>query len=248
MFELKGTRKMKALILNSGMGARMGDVVPNCPKCMTEVKEGQTILSRQFDALQENDVKEVIVTTGYFNTELENYCYSLNTKLNLRFVYNPIYYKTNYIYSIYLAKEEIKDDIIILHGDLIFDKKILLDMITSGKSCMAINYNIPLPEKDFKVVIEGDKIKKIGIEFFENAVAAWPLYYLNKEDWMVWLNKIIDYCEAGRTFCYAENAFNEISNSCHVYPHNLDNLLCGEVDTKEDLISMQKKLIIGKEK
>lgn len=233
---------MKALILNSGMGARMGDVVPKCPKCMTTVMSGQTVLSRQLDVLEENQIKEVIITTGYLNSELENYCKSLNVSLKYEFVYNPDYSKTNYIYSIYLARNMLDDDIILLHGDLIFDNNILTSMLGQNFSCMAVNYANPLPRKDFKAVISENRIQKIGIEFFENSVSAWPLYCLQKNDWIIWLNKIIEFCEAGNTSCYAEKAFNEISNICQLFPYNLNNQLCGEIDTKEDLDNIMQKL------
>ncbi len=70
---------------------------------------------------------------------------------------------------------------------------------------------MPLPEKDFKAVYEGERVVKVGIEFFDSAVAAQPLYQLTKEDWNTWLENIIAFCEAGTTSVYAENAFNEIS-------------------------------------
>ena len=38
---------MKALILNSGMGSRMGALTSEHPKCMTEVRPNETIISRQ---------------------------------------------------------------------------------------------------------------------------------------------------------------------------------------------------------
>ena len=44
--------------------------------------------------------------------------------MSFTFVENPIYDKTNYIYSMYLAREYLKDDILLLHGDLVFDKKL----------------------------------------------------------------------------------------------------------------------------
>ena len=55
---------MKALILNSGMGSRMGVLTSEHPKCMTEISNKETILSRQLHALVEADIEDVIITTG----------------------------------------------------------------------------------------------------------------------------------------------------------------------------------------
>ena len=70
---------MKALILNSGMGFRMGVLTSEQPKCMTEVSGKDTILSRQLRLIEEAGIKEVIITTGYYDDILTKYCDSLFT-------------------------------------------------------------------------------------------------------------------------------------------------------------------------
>jgi len=73
---------MKALILNSGMGKRMGVLTSEHPKCMTEIGEGETILSRQLKQLQQCGITEVVMTTGLFNKALVDYCNSLNLAMH----------------------------------------------------------------------------------------------------------------------------------------------------------------------
>ena len=68
---------MKALILNSGVGKRMGDITKEHPKCMTEITNDDTILSRQLKQLSENNIREVVMTTGPFEDVLKDYCKSL---------------------------------------------------------------------------------------------------------------------------------------------------------------------------
>ena len=117
---------MKALILNSGLGSRMGSLTSEHPKCMTQIIDGsdETILSRQLKLIAETDIKEVVITTGYYDEVLVEYCQSLKTGLDLTFVKNPVYDKTNYIYSIYCAREYLDDDIILMHGDLVFESEV----------------------------------------------------------------------------------------------------------------------------
>ena len=57
---------MKALILNSGLGSRMGVLTAEHPKCMTEIAYGETILSRQLKMLVEAGIEDVVMTTGAF--------------------------------------------------------------------------------------------------------------------------------------------------------------------------------------
>ncbi|MBE6404393.1 MAG: hypothetical protein E7040_00045 [Lentisphaerae bacterium] len=234
---------MKALILNSGLGHRMGVLTSEHPKCMTEVSPTETILSRQLKLLAENGIEEVVMTTGYFDEVLVNYCKSLCLPLHYTFVKNPIYDQTNYIYSIYCAKEHLMNqDIILMHGDLVFENSVLEDILAFPKSCMKVSSTITLPEKDFKAVIHNGRVEKVGVEFFSDAMEAQALYKLNKDDWKIWLDKIIEFCESDNRKCYAEVAFNQISDKCAIYPFDAENRLCTEIDTPEDLAVVKSKL------
>lgn len=226
---------MKALILNSGMGSRMGVLTSEHPKCMTDVSATDTILSRQLKQLAKAGIKEVVMTTGLFDQVLVDYCHSLNLPLQFTFVKNPIYRETNYIYSIYCAKDVLDDDILLMHGDLVFEDSALAMALASKESCMTVSSTLPLPEKDFKAVIEDNRITKVGIEFFDSAMAAQPLYKLNREDWRVWLSEIIAFCESDQRKCYAENAFNRVSDKCRIYPVDVRDTLCSEIDNPDDL-------------
>ena len=227
---------MKALILNSGLGHRMGVLTSEHPKCMTEITSKDTILSRQLRLIADAGISEVVMTTGYYNEILVNYCHSLGLPLHFTFVNNPLYDKTNYIYSIYCAKEELYgDDIVLMHGDLVFEEQVFSRVLESDESCMTVSSTLPLPEKDFKAVIHGGRIEKVGIEFFTDAMAAQPLYKINAADFKVWLDEIVAFCESDNRKCYAENAFNEVSDKCKIVPLDFTDALCAEIDTPEDL-------------
>lgn len=229
---------MKALILNSGIGSRMGCMTSDHPKCMTEIAPGETILSRQLKQLLEFGISDVIITTGYKEDVLIEYCTNLKLNLNIVYVYNSKYLDTNYIYSIYCAREYLDDDIIVIHGDLVFENAVAAKVFYSPCSCMAVSSSVPLPDKDFKAVIENGKIVRIGIKFFDNSVAAQPLYKYFKNDFLLWMNKIIEYCENGKVTVYAEEAFNEISDECNLFPMDCKKLICSEIDTPNDFQNM----------
>lgn len=148
---------MKALILNSGMGSRMGTLTNEHPKCMTEIAQGETIISRQLKMLAAAGIKDIVITTGLFDQVLVKYCESLDLPVNYTFVNNPDYDKTNYIYSIALANEYLNDDIVLMHGDLVFEASVLYDVLHVQHSCMAVSSTLPLPKKDFKAVLDDGK-------------------------------------------------------------------------------------------
>lgn len=233
---------MKALILNSGMGSRMGVLTSEHPKCMTEISSKETILSRQLRMLNDAGINDVVITTGLFDGVLVSYCKSLELPLHYTFVRNPVYDKTNYIYSIYCAREYLNDDIIMMHGDLVFESSVLDDILASESSCMKVSSTLPIPEKDFKAVVKDGKVAKVGVEYFTDAMEAQALYKLNKKDWMIWLDKICEYCENGNCNCYAENALNEVSSECCICAYDVKDRLCSEIDTPEDLALVSNKL------
>lgn len=232
---------MKALILNSGMGSRMGVLTKEHPKCMTDISAQETILSHQLRQLAQAGVDEVVMTTGLFDEVLVSYCEGLNLPIKYTFVKNPIYNQTNYIYSIYCAREALDDDIVLMHGDLVFEDKVLDMTLKSEVSSMTVSSTLPLPEKDFKAVITDGRIEKVGIEFFDSAMAAQPLYKLFRKDWKIWLDSIVAFCENDTRKCYAENAFNVVSDQCLIYPLDVKDMLCSEIDNPEDLAIVSQR-------
>lgn len=213
------------------------------PKCMTEIGEQETILSRQLKQLVDAGIGEVVITTGLFDQVLVHYVESLGLPLSYTFVNNPEFETTNYIYSIYLAREHLQEDILLMHGDLVMEDAVLYQAAESRTSCMAASDIRPLPEKDFKAVVKDGKILKVGVEFFEDAMAVQPIYKLNAADWRVWLKEISVFCERGERGCYAEAALNEIAGQCDIRPLNVGKMLCGEVDTPEDLEEVRRRIL-----
>lgn len=233
---------MKALILNSGLGSRLGVLTSEHPKCMTEISAKETILSRQLRQIADAGIEEVVITTGYYDGVLVNYCNSLDLPLHFTFVKNPIYDQTNYIYSIYCAREYLDDDIILMHGDLVFEHEVFDKVLASSVSCMAVSSTLPLPEKDFKAVVHNGMVMKVGVEFFNEAMEAQALYKLLKDDWKVWLDKIVEFCENDKRKVYAENALNELDGAANIHALDVENLLCSEIDNPEDLAVVTAKL------
>lgn len=236
---------MKALILNSGRGSRMGELTSEHPKCMTKISSYETILSRQLKALADVGIDEVVITTGYYDSVLVSYCESLGLPLHYTYVNNPIYDKTNYIYSIYCAREYLDDDVILMHGDLVFENEVMDKVMESPVSCMTVSTTLPIPEKDFKAQLKDGKVMKVGVDIFTDAVEAQAFYKLYQDDWKVWLKKIEDYCEgADETLrkVYAENALNELNGAANISALDVQNLLCAEIDNQEDLVIVKNRL------
>jgi len=225
---------MKALILNSGLGSRMGTLTAERNKCMVDIG-GKNIFHLQLQFLQNCGVHDIIVTTGPFADSLQQYAEDNFPEISFTFVNNAHYSTTNYIYSIHLAQKFLQDDdFLLMHGDLIFEQNVLQDVINAKTSVMCVDKSRPLPEKDFKAKIEQNRITKVSIATFDSSFYAQPLYKFLKDDWMKWLDNIAQFCENGDTKVYAENALNPLLGEIELLPLELHGRECFEVDNLED--------------
>ena len=115
---------MQAVILAAGMGRRLGELTKGNTKCMVEVN-GITLIDRLLGQLSKLDLKRVVIVVGYEGEKLVNYIGDrFSDRFEIVFINNPIYDKTNNIYSLALAREQLaEDDTILLESDLIFDDR-----------------------------------------------------------------------------------------------------------------------------
>ncbi len=113
------------------MGRRLGDITKGHTKCMVEVN-GETLIDRVISQLTKFNLSRLILVIGYQGEKLREYIGNrYDGIINIEYITNPIYDKTNNIYSLALAKEELcKDDTLLLESDLIFEDK-LLEMIVN---------------------------------------------------------------------------------------------------------------------
>jgi len=117
---------MQAIILAAGMGLRLGEYTRDNTKCMVPVN-GIRLIDRLLDQLSKQQLKRVIIVIGYKGRELREYIGNrYNGKLNIEFAENPIYDKTNNIYSLSIVKDQLQeDDTLLLESDLIFSDRLI---------------------------------------------------------------------------------------------------------------------------
>ena len=236
---------MKALIFNSGIGKRMGELTAHCPKSMVHLYNDETIFERQIRLLQEAGVTEVVITTGPYPEMLKSICSKpCYRNMHFEFPHNEIYDTSNYIYSMYKARGLLNDDILMMHGDLVFDRSLIPSLLKNKeRNICLINKYKPLPEKDFKGRIVDNELREVGINIFDSDCYAFqPLYKLSKEAIKAWLDNVIKFVENNNINVYAENAFNEISKGLEIRPMSYSSHFIDEVDNKDDLARVNKEI------
>jgi len=235
---------MKAVIFNSGLGHRMGDETKTHHKSMTLLKNGETIFHRQIRLLSAEGVKDFLVTTGPFEEQLKSEAAQF-CGLNFTFVRNDIYDRTNYIYSMYLAREHMDDDLIFLHGDLVFNRRLVRDVLNcEDKNTATVNFTKALPEKDFKGRVKDGKVLEVSVKIFdEDCFAFQPFYKMEKATASAWIGKVVEYIHKGEVKCYAENALNEIFPALNVRAFAYEDYYVDEIDNMDDYVRVSNEIV-----
>lgn len=129
---------MQAVILAAGMGKRLKELTENNTKCMVAVN-GVTLVDRMLHQLEQLHLSRIIIVVGYQGQKLIEYIESLKLKTTILFIDNPIYDKTNNIYSLSLAKDWLlKEDTLLFESDLIFEDSVLEAIVTDTRDSLAL--------------------------------------------------------------------------------------------------------------
>lgn len=129
---------MQAIILAAGMGRRLGELTENDTKCMVKIN-GRPIIDRLLHQLLKVGISNITIVVGYKGENLIRHVRETFPDYNISFINNPIYDKTNNIYSLSLAKERLmEDDTILLESDLVFEDRILEKIIAESYPNIAL--------------------------------------------------------------------------------------------------------------
>lgn len=132
---------MQSIILAAGMGKRLGEYTQNNTKCMLEVN-GVRLIDRALETLHEVGVSRVVLVVGYKGQKVKDYLGTDYKGTPIVYVENPVYDKTNNIYSLYLAKDYmLEEDTLLLESDLIYEPRVVQKLLDDP------NPNIALVDK-----------------------------------------------------------------------------------------------------
>lgn len=129
---------MQAIILAAGMGKRLKEHTQANTKCMVTVN-GIPLIKRALDILDRKKLSRIILVTGYEGQKLTAYVTSLNLITPVLFIHNPVYDRTNNIYSLALAKEKlVSEDTLLLESDIIFEEALIDLLLADERETLAL--------------------------------------------------------------------------------------------------------------
>lgn len=240
---------MNAVILAAGVASRLRPLTDSTPKCLLTLG-GKTILQRTVDNLLTNGVDSLVIVTGYLREQIVQFMRMQYPQLRPTFIHNDVYATTNNIYSLWLARDAVRgDDMLLLDSDILFDRRIVTALLDSPHTdCLALNRDIAVGEEEIKVRLDGNsrvlEISKtvaidaaagesIGIERF-SAPFVEGLYDLLAD--MIEQEELVG--------IFYEAAFERmIERGSALHAVDISAFPCMELDTVEDFHAADRDII-----
>ena len=128
---------MKAVILAAGQGTRLRPLTNHLQKCLVRV-HGKPIMQYQLECLNRSGIQDCIIVVGYLGEQVQRQFGHRFGNVRITYITNEVFDRTNNIYSLWLARHELNDDILLLEGDLLFDEDLLGDLTQAQYTNVAV--------------------------------------------------------------------------------------------------------------
>jgi choline kinase len=240
---------MKSVILAAGISSRLRPLTNNTPKCLLKIG-GKTILERTLDNLLAHNLDDIIIVTGYLEEQIKNSVAKNYSQLNVTFIFNDKFASTNNIYSLWMTKNIVlNNEMLLMDSDILFDKNILDLLLKSKyKNCLALKSDYQLSDEEIKVRLNDDKSiaeisktvelklavgESIGIEKFSSEFTNKLFDILDR--------KILD---ENKVNIFYEAAFQDVIDAGNkIYAVDIGSLKCIELDFAEDIEKANSEVI-----
>jgi len=147
---------VKAIIMAAGIGSRLQSVIGDTPKSLI-MAGGETLIARMVRILKSRNVTDITVITGYKKEHIHRILGP-----QVKYFDNPLYAVTNSITSLWLAKELLTDDVILMNADLYVEEKIIDIALAQTRSVVMLSDSSRIEDADFRFGVDGDRIVKTG--------------------------------------------------------------------------------------
>lgn len=178
---------MKVIILSAGIGSRLNPLTKNIPKSMLLIDRDTTVLERTINMVNDIIDTEIVIVAGFCKNQIENLISKYD---NCKLIYNPFYRITNSITSLWFAKDEMDNDLLIINGDVILEKELLIKSINLKEDAVVLYDSSKYENADYKVSQQNGEVVVMSKELREFSGEYVGITKLNKEESNKLKNKI----------------------------------------------------------
>ncbi len=240
------TRVSTALLLAAGTGTRLHPLTQDAPKCLTEV-DGIPLLKRLVDNLSAQGFTRLVVVIGYMGERIQHFLQHNGGGMQIEYVLNPDYRSTNNLYSLWLARNLIREPFLLAESDLIFETWMLDEMLQPDR--MAISKMLPWMNGTRVELGAGQHVAafRMGDEIVRDThqYKTVNLYSISLPSWDRIEKRLNRYVSEGRLNDYYEVAFAEMvaDGTLSFDAVFFDANLWYEIDTIADLRAAEKLFV-----
>jgi NDP-sugar pyrophosphorylase family protein len=232
----RAARATTAVLLAAGTGSRFSPTGETIPKCLAEVG-GIPILARLMDNLRANNIKRLVIVTGYLEHCVTEFADANAGSLEVVFVENQDYANTNNIYSLWLAAKEIQEPFVLIESDLVFGRDLLASMLVPDK--IAVSEILPWMNGTTVTVDQQHRVDSFHLLSETGDSGRYKtvnIYSLSVASWEKVLGRLEEHINGGRTGSYYEIVFSELVQEREL---SLEAVICPadrwyEMDTVAD--------------
>ncbi len=154
---------MRAIILSAGQGSRLLPLTADRPKCLIDFS-GRTLLDWQLDALIANGITDILIVVGFRHDAVEKrLAERAETRATVRTLFNPFFQVADNLGSVWLAREAMREDFLILNGDNLIPPSLVARALASTTPIsVTVDIKDSYDADDMKVRRDGDRLTAIG--------------------------------------------------------------------------------------
>jgi choline kinase len=229
------------VILAAGIASRLRPLTEHTPKCLLSVG-GKPLLQRNLEALHHNGIRQCLIVTGYLAEQIESFVRGLGLPMEIEFIRNPVFDQTNNNYSLWLTRDAVRgDDIVLLDGDILFDRRILTRLLASPHAdALILRECDHLGAEEIKCTLDAQgAVIQIGKQLDPKASAGESLGI--EKFSAATTSKLFEVLAHRHVHNeFYEASFQEmIDNGARVFTVSTDGLACTEIDTPSDLTAAE---------
>ncbi len=242
-------RVTTALLLAAGLGRRLHPLTQAMPKCLTMVN-GVPILEQLVSCLDQHGFKRLVVVTGHFEDCIQDFLGTQVGGITIDYVYSPLYATTNNIYSLWMARDIIREPFLLIESDLVFDMSLMADMLYPDR--IAIARMQPWMNGTTVTVNRLQEVEAFWIGASrpsdEPAYKTVNIYSFSLASWHRIKERLDQHISAGRVNDYYESVFAEMiaDGSLSLQAVSFDGKPWYEIDTIEDLVEAEELFSIDR--
>jgi choline kinase len=236
---------MRAIVLIAGVGWRLKPHTEATPKCLLEIG-GKTLLRRYLEALLSLGVQDVVLVVGHLKDRIMAEVAEVPEGLTLRFVENTHFRRGN-ILSLWYARQEFDDDILIMDGDVLFPQELLARLLAFPEAnAIAVDERFRDSGEEQKVLCEDGWVVEVT-----KRVAGDPrirgeavgFLRLSAEAAEVLRGILEEFIDTGKDSLEYEETFRELAVEVPIAVVEVGDLPWVEIDFEEDLARAREAIL-----